>query len=338
MEIAWLLAQFAFFAGLIVFAGQQLARASEALAALTGLGRTLVGVILLAAATSMPELAVDCTAAVAGTVDFAMGDILGSSLMNLLILGLLDVFFRPRGRLLSRLSAGHTFTATMSLILTVACLATLLLRPGTIPYLRVSVGSLAIVGMYLLLVRMLFFDEMQGKKEVSGDVTPEIETNLSLRRAIALYLGATAIIFISAQFLVPTAEGLADQTGIGKTFIGSTLLAITTSLPEAVTTWTAVRMGAYDLAIGNIFGSNTFNITILPAVDLFYSGSLFADVSATHAVSACAVVLVTGVAMLGLTYRVERRKPLIEPDATMLILLVLSALGLVYYLGDAASL
>ncbi len=337
VDIVWLLVQFIALSAVIVVAGTKLAHFGDIIGEWTGMGRTLVGVVLLAAATSMPEFAVDCSSAHIGLLDQAVGDLLGSSLMNLMILGLLDLIFRPRGKMLNRLGAEHAFSATMSLILTVIVLLCLLLEVPLLFGLRASVGSVVLMVAYLLMMRLIYFDEQEAiKRAAVEEQTTFVEPELSLRRAISGYLICTAAIFIAAPFLAKTAGFIADETGLGGTFIGTTLLALCTSLPEAVTTWAAVRMGAYDMAVGNIFGSNTFNMAIIPAVDLFYDGSLFAAVSPIHAVTATMVLLVTGVAMLGLLYRVEKKYWLIEPDSALLVLLVLGALGIVYMLGEGA--
>lgn len=114
-------------------------------------------------------------------------------------------------------------------------------------------------------------------------------------------------------------------------------MALSTSLPEIATTRAAVRMGAFDLAVGNIFGSNAFNMLILLPADLAYTGNLLADVGSVHAVTAAAVIIVTSVALLGLLYRAERRLWFIEYDAGLVILLIAVSFWLVYRLGAEQS-
>ncbi len=337
-NIVVLLIEFAALSAVIVVAGTKLAHFGDIIGEWTGMGRTLVGVVLLAAATSMPEFAVDCSSAYIGLLDQGVGDLLGSSLMNLLILGLLDMVFHPRGHMLNRLSAAHAFSATMSLILTTIVLLCLMLQTPLLPGLRISGGSVVLLLTYILLMRLIYFDEKHAQQLVEDEADEASgPPALSLRRAVVGYLVCTGAIFGAAPFLASVAGVIAEETGLGGTFIGTTLLALCTSLPEAVTTWAAVRMGAYDMAVGNIFGSNTFNMAIIPAVDLFYGGSLFASVSPVHAVTATMVLLVTGVAMLGLLYRVEKKFWLIEPDSALLILLVVGALGIVFMLGEGTS-
>lgn len=321
-----LLAQFIVLAGVIVVAGTYLAKSADLLGERTGMGRSMAGLVFLAIATSLPELTVDCSAAMIPAPDLAVGDILGSCLFNLLILAVLDLATTTRGRMLSRSAAAHALSATASILLTAFTLLFLLVDFPW-PFHALGPGSIVIVITYALCVRLIYFDQQFEH----GDTTPEVSAGETpLRRILATYVAATLVIFAAAPWLARTADQLAQLTGLGGTFVGTTLVALSTSLPEASTTRAAIRMNAPDLAIGNILGSNSFNIVILFAVDLFYDGPLLASVSETHAITAVAVVLVTAVATMGMLYRAEKRLWLIEPDAFVVILFVVGALWLVY--------
>ena len=328
-----LLLQFIGAALTIFVAGTFLTRYADAIGERTGLGRTLAGIVLLAAATSLPELAVDCNLARMGLPDLALGDLLGSSLFNLLILAILDITHRGTTRMLSRTAAAHALSATMSIAMTAIALVFLLTQiPWTLG--GVGPGPILLGVFYVLGLRLVYFDQHYAVEQQGESVTEHVagQTLPSLPWAISGYIGATLVILLAAPTLASAAEGIADATGLGGTFVGTTLVALSTSLPEFVTTFAAIRLRAYDLAVGNIFGSNAFNMVILLPVDSFYNGSLLASASPTHAVTAACVILVTSVAVAGLLYRPEKRFWIIEPDAALVILLVLASLGLVYYL------
>jgi cation:H+ antiporter len=318
----------------IVAAGSVLTRCGDAIAELTGLGRLLVGAVLVAGATSLPEVLVDINAvAREGLPDLALGDLLGSSLMNLLILAAIDFMARSPRRMLSRMSAAHALSATMAILLT-AMVAAAILVPFKHEILGIGTGVWAIGIVYVLGLRLTFFDQ-RFATEVAGEKPPVPEVKgrkLSLRAATTGFLLAGAVIFLAAPYLAHAAGRIAEITGAGSTFIGSTLVAMSTSLPELVATIAAVRIGAQDLAVGNIFGSNAFNMVILLPVDIAHPGCLLADVSPAHAITALAVIIVTAVATLGILYRAEKRIWFIEPDALLVVLLVLGALGLLYTL------
>ncbi len=109
---------------------------------------------------------------------------------------------------------------------------------------------------------------------------------------------------------------------------------MTTSLPEFVTSFAAVRLGALDLAVGNLFGSNAINMAVLLVADAAYrKGPLLASIEATHAVTALVGILLMSVGLMGIIYRAEKRFPLIEPDSVLMIVGYLLGMGLLFRIG-----
>jgi cation:H+ antiporter len=333
LDVTAFILQFVISALVVVVAGTFLTRYADQIGEHTGLGRTLAGALLLATATSLPELTVDCHLAHLGQADLVLGDLFGSSLINLLILAVLDLCHRAPTRIFSPLAAAHALSAIMAIILTSISLLFLLAR-FEFTVAGVGPGPIVVVIAYLFGSRLLYFDQ-KVSLDKAGAVASVISHGArrpTLRQAIIGYLAATTAIFVAAPFLASAAEGLAVVTGLGGTFIGTTLVALSTSTPEAVTTLAAVRARAFDLAVGNIFGSNAFNMIIFLPADLFFDGSILSAASPTHAVTAACVIIATCVATLGLLYRAEKRYWIIEPDALLVIFLVLASLGLVYIL------
>lgn len=328
--------EFAVCAAVIIVAGTFLTRCADALADLTGFGRLLVGSILLAAATSLPELTVDISAVRMGLPDMAVGDLMGSSLFNLLILAVIDTMHHSRGRLLSRMSAAHALSATVSIALTAIAAAGILLaqRSQNWTLMGVDVVSLVILVVYIFGVRVVFFDQRVAASKVDGasqDVLMPAGHKMTLWRASAGFAVAGLAILIAGPYLAEAAGKLAELSGLGGTFVGTTLVAFSTSLPELVASLAAVRMGAFDLAVGNVFGSNAFNMVLLIPLDIAYrQGSLLAAVSPNHVLTCLASIVVTAGAVAGQLYQVERRVKLIEPDAVLIILLICGAIGLLY--------
>jgi cation:H+ antiporter len=332
--MATLMLQFLVAASVIVFAGTFLTRYGDAIGERTGMGRSLAGLLLLATATSLPELSVDCNLARNGAADIALGDLLGSSLFNLLILAILDLLHRAPQKMFSHMAAAHALSATMSISLTVVCLLAMTTRfSGTLW--GIGPGPVALVLVYLLGLRLVFYDQRFATAQQS-DIRPtgtEHGSLPTLGRAVFGFLAAAGVIFVAAPRLAVAAEGLAEETGLGGSFVGTVLVALSTSLPEFVTSMAAVRSGAFDLAVGNIFGSNSFNMLILLPVDYFYDGSLLGSAALVHVTTAGCVILVTSIAMAGILYRAEKRYLLLEPDATLVIALVLASFGTVFALG-----
>lgn len=324
--------QFLTLAAIVAGAGTVLARAADAIADATGLGRLLVGSVLLAAATSLPELAVDVAAVRAGHADLAAGDLLGSSLMNLLILAGFDLCRRNGRKMLSREAASHALSATLAIAVT-GLAGCAILTAGRLPAVSVfGIGgwSWAILVAYLLGARMLFIDQRISAR-LAPDQMPQEQGDIW--RPGAIFLCAAAVLVTAGPCLAAVGAELADRSGLGGTFVGTTLVALTTSLPELVASLAAIRLGAIDLAIGNVFGSNAFNMIMFVPLDAACPGSLFQAVSSAHAVTAFAVIVATAIAVLGQLYHVERRLPLIEPDALLVILVIVGALGLVFQLS-----
>ena len=325
-------------AAVVIGAGSVLARMADRIADLTGLGRLLIGTVLLAGATSLPELGVDISAVRAGLDDLAVGDLLGSSLFNLLILAIADLLHARRGVLFTRVSQAHALSGMLSIMLTAIVAMMLVLRPGdAMTFGGVGAGSVIVAITYILGVRMVYRDQRLAK--MGAEVVESVDAagpshRRQLWRAIAMFGGAAAVIFIAAPFVAQAAGVIADESGLGGTFIGTTLVAASTSLPELVATIAAVRMGAFDLAVGNIFGSNTFNMAMLLPIDLASNGPLLSTASRTHAATAIWVVVITSVTIMGLLYHEEKRRRFIEPDAFAVIGLVLLALATVYLAGS----
>jgi cation:H+ antiporter len=321
----------------IVIAGAVLTQCGDVIAKRTQLGGLLVGTILIAGATSLPELGVNITSVRRGDADLAAGDLLGSSLMNLLILAVLDLTRHSRGRMLSQASARQALGATSSIALTaiVAIFIVLSSRMAALEVWRVGPGTIVLLAGYLMCLRLIHHGRQGSDTESAEDPSswPPLLRKLDLRGAIIGYVIAGAVILIAAPLLSRAAGNLAEHTGLGGTFFGSTFVALSTSLPEAVTTFTAVRIRALDMAMGNILGSNAFNMVLFIPLDFVFDGSLLAAVSPSHAYTALCVIVVTCVVLLSQLYPVERRKPLLEPDAWLAIILIAASFTGLYFIG-----
>lgn len=335
-ELPLLLVKFALLAITIVVAGTYLSHFADAVADLTGVGRTLGGLLLLASATSLPELAVDCQAAAMGEADIAVGAVLGSSIFNLLILGVLDLLFCRSGtRIISPGSAAHALSAVGTILLSSIVLAFIALKQFDLELMNVGLGTLLAFLFYIFCLRLVYLDQLERTESEEE----EAGVSMTMRTALIGYVTTTAVILIAAAYMAPVAKDLAVVTKLGGTFIGSTLVALTTSLPEVVTTTVAIRMGAYDMAVGNILGSNLFNMAILFPVDLFYrtgSKSLLRDAELSNLVTGSAVVVVTSVMLLALLGPKAHRRSVFNPGPGLVVFIAFAAFVALYYLTPAA--
>lgn len=304
-----------------------LARAVDGLAEATGLGRLWLGSVLLATATSLPELATDISAVLIGAPDLAVGDLFGSSLTNLFLLGLLDVL-RPRDGLLLRSSAAHRSSLALALGLT-ALGAGLVAAQPALAVGWMSPGSLALLGLYAIGVRRLAGAALGagGPVPVPAPAAGERPIQRTARRAVAQFVLAAAGLLVLAPIFAASASTFAERSGLGTTFVGSWVVALATSLPEVVTCLTAVRMGAPDLAIGNLLGSNAFNMIIFAPLDALQPGSFFVGLDRAHLVVAGSAMVMTG--MVGwMLHRGGRRIRGVPPGAWLVAMYVLCLVAL----------
>ena len=319
----------------IGFAGVRLSRYGDIIAEKTGLSRGWVGLIMLATVTSLPELVTGLTAVtIAKVPDIAVGDILGSCVFNLLIIVLLDFLYRresiyTRARLGNVLSAGYGIA-----LIGFAGLNLLLDRAGSIPSIgHVGLYTPVILLLYLLAMRSLYRYERAQVSEYVED-RAELYPGTSLKQAVHGYLMASLAVVAAGIWLPFVARDLALVMAWEQSFVGTLFVAAITSAPEVVVTVAALRMGAIDLAIGNLFGSNLFNIAILAIDDLAYlPGPLLADVSLTHATSAFSAMMMSGLAVVGLVLRPASRvfRTVSWVSLLLLVIYLLNSLFLYLY-------
>lgn len=320
----------------IVIAGSFLTKFADQISDETGLGRVLAGGILLASATSLPEFMVDLNALDIQKPNLAVGDLLGSSLFNLLILAILDFTFPSTFKRTAFSSdfLHHSLAAVLSILLT-AIVGIGIISEVKFSLLGVGVFTWILLITYLFGLRMIYFDRKSDPTYLKVLKDKSFQTavkSATFYRALVGYILAAIAILVAAPFLARSADELATMSGLGHTFIGTTLVALATSLPELVSTLTAFKMGAPDLALGNIFGSNTFNMVLLVPLDFLYPDILLNSVHSIHAVTAMSIVAVTTVAVMGQLYRKKERLRFAEPSSEIIVVLIIMFLFLLYFL------
>ncbi len=194
----------------------------------------------------------------------------------------------------------------------------------------VSWFTLIIFSVYLFAMRGIFkYEQAELLLETAPGVTEQNTDNraAALKKAIGLYAVNALIVIGAAVFLPYFGEHIATQTGLGNSFFGTLFLAAATSLPELVVSLAALRIGALDLAVGNLLGSNVFNIFILGIDDVFYrEGSLFNAISPSHLLSVFFTIIMTAVVGLGLLFKPKKKQFWLLSLDTFIILLLYVAL------------
>jgi len=307
MFLIWL--ELAVCAAAICAAGVRVSRYGDIIAEKTGVGGTWIGLVLISTVTSLPELATGISAVgFADAPEIALGDILGSCVFNLVILTVVDFLYR-RESVYTRASQGHILSAAFGVILIGFVGFNVLLATLGMSFALGSVGlsTPIIFLLYAVAMRTVFRYERDQRARFTEEAA-ERYPGVTLRHAAAGYARWALVVVVAGIALPFIGVQLSERMGWEQSFVGSLFVALATSLPEVVVTISAVRLGALDLAIGNLFGSNLFNIMILGLDDLIYRrGPLLASVSGIHAVSALSAILMTGVAIVGLLYRPKTR-------------------------------
>jgi cation:H+ antiporter len=304
----------------MVRAGIEVAARGEELARRFGISQLLVGAILLAFVTSLPEIVTNASAALADAPELAVGSVFGSSMANMAILAVLDL--AHRGRMLMSVELGQARLGAIAILLTgVAVLG--IVNPSEVEIGWVGVYPLAIAAIYLLALRWLRKAPLPAVATTHA-AAPQIGWRVRVRGTalpgLRFVLGAIAL-FVAAPLVVRAAENIADDTGIATGFFGVAFLALATSLPELFTSLAALRLGAYDLAVGNLLGSNAFNIVSLLVADLFFtSGPIMNSVGSVDVVAGLAAIGLMSIALAAIVVDPEeQRTGLLDPGPILLL-------------------
>ncbi|MCF8451311.1 MAG: hypothetical protein K9G49_15670 [Taibaiella sp.] len=314
---------------IIFFAGKKLSYYGDVIAELSGFGKAWIGLILMASVTSLPELVVGISSsAIVKSPDLAVGDIMGSCAFNLMILAMMDMFVKKNQNIFSIASNSHVLAATLGIVLMSIAGFGLFLNFEIVLLPWLGLTSLVFFIVYLFSVRLMYKFE---KKSIAINNEEHSKPVITLSQAAKWYALYACIIIVVALFLPHFAEQLAEQSGLGKSFVGTLFLAASTSLPEIAVSIAAVRMGSIDLSVGNLLGSNIFNIVILAIDDIFYTGGhLLKDASESHMISVLATIIMTAIAVIGLTYRPSSKKFFLGIDALLILIVYIGNLLLLY--------
>jgi cation:H+ antiporter len=298
---------FAASATVIAIAGWGLVAAADVIAERTRLGRAFLGMILIATVTSLPELSTGISAVtLANSPDIAVGAVVGSCVFNLFLFVLADLL-AGRVAFYGRLRSSHNLTGAFGIVL-LGLLAISVLAPDTARWSvgHVGVYSIMLAAFYLGAARLLYVVDVKLAPDVEQART---EPRMSLAAAFVRCVAASVVVVIAGAVLAVSGDSLATALELSDTFVGTLLVAAATSLPELVTMWAAVRLGTYDLAAGNLLGSNLFNMMLIVIYDAAYlKGPLLTSVSDSIAAPAVIAMVMTAVVVAAQNY-VRRTKP-----------------------------
>mgnify|MGYP001037529395 CR=1 FL=1 len=291
----------------ILFAGTKLARYGDVIAEKTGLGRVWIGLIFLAAITSMPELVTSVSSVVlVDSPDLALGTLLGSCLFNLSILALLDIL-HARTPVLTGASSRHVAPAGLGIALA-AVAAGGIMYGGRISWLtlgRIGVPSIIILIIYLLGMRRVL--QLERSSQVPAETDCSQYSGVSGKTIYIKFALAAAAVVGAGIWLSYVGDEIGEVTGWNASFVGSLFLAITTSAPELAVAIAALRLNAIDMAVADILGANMLDLAVIALVDVSYNKPILSSVSTTHFITAVIVVAMNLLVIAGLRLRQKRK-------------------------------
>lgn len=324
--MVWL--EFIVTAALIVISANYLAKFGDVIAIRTRMGGMFIGILLMASATSLPELLTSLSSVQQDTPNIAAGNLFGSSAVNMLMLAILDLTHRSK-HILRSAAKRHALTGSLAVLMITLVLffleADINVKLGWI-----GLDAIIIMAAYIVSVKIISVDTKTDKK-----VEEEIpEGTLKLWVGVVGFLAAAGVLLLVTPVMVRSANEIAEITGLGTSFVGTTLVALVTSLPEVVTTISAIRIGASDMAIGNLFGSNMFNMFAIGITDLFYvDGRYLSVIDPSFMLVGMVGLMMTIIGLVGNVAKLEKRIFFIEVDALLLFIIYIAGMVLLYVRG-----
>jgi len=325
--------------GFIVIAGSRLSKYADNIAEKTGLGRVWIGLVLLAALTSLPELATGISSVTfIGKPDLTIGNLFGANLTNLMIIAIIDIVY-TRGPVLHYLGTGLVLATVLSMLL-IAAAATFLYIAQNLAIIalfgRVSIFSVILFGLYFLAQYMVLrFQSAKNGGTDNNKAVPVDGQTTSLKKTILFFTMAGLVTVAAGIWLASIGSQITEVTGLEASFVGTVFLAICTSAPEMVVSISAARLGALDMAIGNVLGSNLFNMGVIIFIDdIFYAaGPIFNGADTAHIITALFALLMCTIVIIGIVFRPRFWLRIwIGVDTAALILFYFGAIAALYFM------
>ena len=332
LSLPWLIGLFAVSAAAVWFGGSRLVHLVDALTRKTSLGQAFSGMLLLGGVTSLPEMAAVGTSAVSGNASLAVNNLIGTASINLLLLALADAVYGRKALTATAARPTTLMQGTLSMLLStaVALLATI----GDVAIFGVGAGAAALAVAAVAALWLCSHFEKRHVWEVVGERGGDEggggpKDDRPLGRIVLLIALAGLLILVAGLVLSVSAERIAERSGVSSGMVGFVLVGAATSLPEVSSVVTAVRLRRYQLAIGDIFGTNLFNILLLVFADALYrKGPVLAEAGRFETVGAMLTVFMTGIFIVGLLERQDRT--ILRMGYDSVAALVAFALGLAF--------
>ena len=240
----------------------------------TKLSGAFIGGVLLSAVTSLPELLTSLSSTVwLKNPGLSLGNILGSNLFNMTIIAMLIILWTSNFKK-SNISKSHSYTALVTLAIYVA-VALNMLNIVNFEVVTISITSIIILVLYTLGVKTMSNDDGGTADEFKDETA--VTTSLSLKQIIIRFILVSIGLVISSILITYVTDIIAARLNLGASLAGALLLGIATSLPELTSCVSLVKIGNFNVSVGNIVGSNLFNFLIIFVSDVLFIGGTVYD-------------------------------------------------------------
>ncbi|WP_226585297.1 sodium:calcium antiporter [Halobacillus litoralis] len=271
---------------------------------------------VIGVAISLPELTSSVTAVVIDSPDLAVGNLIGSNLFNIMGLAIFDIIYR-RYQILTHATAESKLYGWLVILMTSIVIAGLSL---TLPahVFHISYTSIIVILCYFIGAKLINDrTEYQGRKVKKQKDRYEKYT---YKQAVARFVLYAVLIMLIGSVLTVTAERISAITGIGASFIGAFLVAISTSLPDAVSVGTALKLRNFNLGISSLLGSNAFNLMILAITDaIYFKGNLLEESSPANMITGVTSILFILLIIFSITRKKTRSWNYLLPSLLIIV-------------------
>ncbi len=321
------------------FLGTRLVIYVDAIADKLHLGKAFLGALLLGGITSLPELATTVSASYLGNGPLAAANLLGGVSMQTVVMAVADLILLKKA--LTYVSPKPVLIMGGVLLIIQLAFVVVCITLGEF-FSFSGIGLWSVLNFALFLFFLFVIKKYEGEERwVAVDLPEEPESTLEKKkvpeltsRQLWLRIFLCSILVVGGGTLISfSANQLVSLTGMSSTFMGASIVAITTSLPEVTTTFYAIRLGAYSMAISNIFGSNSMMIGFLFISDIFYRKGLIIDSLDNSTLFICGIgIIVTAAYLWGLLERRDKTILRMGIDSVIVILIQAFALFILYFL------
>jgi cation:H+ antiporter len=330
---------FAVAALLIAVMGTYMTRTADRLADATGLGEAIFGAVLLGSATSIAGITTSVTAAVNARPSLAISNAIGGIAAQTVFLAVADIAYRPAN--LEHAAASVENLLQGALLSTILAIPLLGMAGPNLDLFGIHPASVLLVAAYLFGLHLVaearstpYWMARQTEETNPDGVTEETDGASSLLRLWGRFAGLALVVGVAGYVIAKTGGQVAARTGLSENIVGGLFTAVSTSLPELVTSVVAVRRGALTLAVGGIIGGNSFDVLFVAFSDVGYrAGSIYHAMTDQQVFIIALTLLLTGTLLMGLLRR-ERWGVLgIGFESFLVLVLYFGAFGLLFMGG-----